>query len=79
MRRLAAGISTSAIALALVVAAPAQAQSSNSTLQGHVEGAAAGTEVVAVDQHTGQRLTGHVNADGDYVILGVRPSTYEVT
>ncbi|MEQ1725839.1 MAG: TonB-dependent receptor [Sphingopyxis sp.] len=79
MRRLAAGISTSAIALALVVAMPAQAQSSNSTLQGHVEGAASGTEVVAVDQHTGQRLTGHVNADGDYVILGVRPSTYEVT
>jgi len=78
-RRLASGISTVAVAVALCVAQPAYAQSELATIQGHVEGGKTGEQVVAVDAHTGQRLTGTVNAQGDYVILGVRPSTYKVT
>src|SRR4051794_19706265 len=78
-RRLASGISTVAVAVALCVAQPAYAQSELSTIQGHVDGAAAGTQVVAVDANTGQRLAGTTDAQGNYVILGVRPSTYRVT
>lgn len=71
-------ISASALALALAIAAPVQAQSDASFLQGHVEGAGQGTKVVATDTHTGQKLTGTVDADGNYEILGLRPSTYRV-
>ncbi len=78
-RRLASGISTVAIAVAICVAQPAYAQSELSTIQGHVDGAKAGAQVVAVDTHTGQRLAGTTDARGNYVILGVRPSTYKVT
>jgi outer membrane receptor protein involved in Fe transport len=78
-RRLASGISVIAIAAALTVATPAQAQSELSNLQGHVAGVAPGTQVVAVDKATGQRAVGKVDADGNYVILGLRPSTYTVT
>ena len=77
--RLASGISTVAIAVALTVAAPAYAQSEFGTIEGHVDGAAAGTQVVAVDTHTGQRQTGTVDAKGNYEIFGIRPSTYTVT
>ena len=78
-RRLASGISIIAIAAALSIATPAQAQSELATLQGHVEGAAAGTQVVATDTHTGRRSVGTVDANGNYVILGVRPSDYTLT
>ena len=78
-RRLASGISIIAIAGALTVASPAMAQSELSNLQGHVAGAAPGTQVLAVDANTGQRAVGRVDADGNYVILGLRPSTYTVT
>jgi hypothetical protein len=78
-RQLASGISVIAIAAALTFATPAYAQAEFGTIQGHVEGAAAGTQVVAVDTHTGQRSVGTVNAQGDYEIFGVRPSTYTVT
>ena len=78
-RRLAAGISIIAIAGALTVASPAQAQQTVSNLQGHVDGAAAGTQVVAVDNATGQRAVGTVDASGNYTILNLRPSTYTVT
>ncbi len=71
-------ISASAMALALVVASPAHAQSDTATLQGHVDGAAAGAKVVATDTYTGQKAVGTVNADGDYEIFGLRPSTYKV-
>lgn len=54
-RQLASGISVIAIAAALGVATPAQAQVEFGTIQGHVAGAPAGTQVVAVDTHTGQR------------------------
>src|SRR5437773_9557205 len=78
-RRLASGISVIAIAAALTVATPAQAQSELSSLQGHVTGAAPGTQVVAVDTQTGQQAVGKVDANGNYVILGLRPSTYSIS
>ena len=75
-RRLASGISTVAIAVALCVAQPAYAQAEYGTIQGHIDGAKAGAQVVAVDTHTGQRSVGTTDAGGNYVILGLRPSTY---
>jgi hypothetical protein len=78
-RQLASGISVIAIAAAISIATPAHAQAEFGTLQGHVDGAAAGTQVVAVDTHTGQRSTGTVDAQGNYEILGLRPSTYSVS
>ncbi len=61
---LASGISTIAVAAALSIATPALAQSENAQLQGHVDGAPAGTQVVAVDTNTGQRSVGRVDAQG---------------
>jgi TonB-dependent receptor-like protein len=78
-RRLASGISVIAIAGALGVATPAYAQAELATLQGHVAGATPGTQVVAVDSHTGQRSVGTVDAKGNYEIFGLRPSDYTVT
>jgi hypothetical protein len=78
-RRLASGISAIAIAGALGMATPAYAQAELATLQGHVAGAAPGTQVVAVDAHTGQRSVGTVDAKGNYEIFGLRPSDYTVT
>ncbi|MES2445204.1 MAG: TonB-dependent receptor [Pseudomonadota bacterium] len=74
---LARGISAAALAAALTVAAPAWAQTV-STLQGHIDGAAAGTTVTATDTTTGRSVTATVDANGDYIIVGLRPSTYEV-
>jgi hypothetical protein len=78
-RRLASGISTVAVAVALCVAQPAYAQAEYGNIEGHVDGAKAGTQVIAIDTNTGQRSVGTVNANGDYSILGLRPSTYTVT
>ena len=78
-RRLASGISAFAVTIALCVAQPAYAQSELANIEGHVDGARAGARVTAVDNATGQRAEGTVNANGDYVILGLRPSTYTVT
>jgi outer membrane receptor protein involved in Fe transport len=78
-RRLASGISVIAIASALGMATPAYAQAESATLQGHVDGARPGMQVVAVDQHTGQRFVGSVDTKGNYAILGLRPSDYTVT
>ena len=72
-------ISVSAIALAIALASPASAQSDSSNVQGHVDGAGAGTKEVAVDTNTGQRSVGVVDAQGNYAILGLRPSTYRVS
>ncbi len=71
-RQLASGISVIAIAAALTVASPAHAQAEFGTIQGHVDGAAPGTQVVAVDAHTGQRSVGTIDAKGNYAILGLR-------
>ena len=78
-RQLANGISAFAIAASLLVATPAYAQSETATLQGRVEGAAAGTQVVATDTNTGRKAVGTVDATGNYTILGLNPSTYTVT
>ena len=73
-RRLAAGISTIAIAGALGLATPAEAQTT-STLQGH---ATAGSTVTATDVNTGHSDTVKVDASGNYIIVGLAPSTYRV-
>ena len=78
-RQLTSGISVFAVAVSLCVAQPAYAQAQYGSIEGHVAGAKAGTKVEAVDTATGQRSVGTVNANGDYVILGLRPSTYTVT
>jgi outer membrane receptor protein involved in Fe transport len=77
--RLASGISVIAIAAALSVATPASAQVVFGTVEGHVDGAPAGAQVVAVDTHTGQRSTATVDAKGNYEIFGLNPSTYSVS
>lgn len=71
------GISTIAMAVALTISTPASAQTS-STIQGHVTGVAPGTIVSATDANTGQVFRGTVNAQGNYTIVGVRPSNYHV-
>lgn len=78
-RQLASGISVIATSMALVMASPAQAQADFASIEGHVDGAKAGVQVVAVDTHTGQRSVGTVDARGNYSILGLRPSDYSVT
>ena len=72
-------ISITALAMALALSSPARAQSDSASVQGHVDGAPAGTKVTAIDTATGQRGVGTVDAQGNYAILGLRPSTYRVS
>ena len=76
-RQLASGISVIAIAAALSVASPAQAQTT-STVQGHVQGAAAGSVVSVTDLNTNHTDTARTDARGNYLIAGLPPSTYRV-
>ena len=76
---LTAGLSVGTVAIALCCAQPALAQATTASLQGHVDGASPGTRVTAVDTATGETHSGAVNGRGDYVILGLRPSTYSVS
>ena len=76
-RQLASGISAIAIAAALALASPAEAQTT-STLQGHVEGAAAGSVVSVTDLNTNHTDTARTDANGNYLIVGLPPSTYRV-
>jgi len=62
---------------ALALATPAAAQTT-STIQGHVDGAAADATVVLTDTNTGHQDTVKVDANGNYVLVGVPPSTYRV-
>jgi len=62
---------------ALALAMPAAAQTT-STIQGHVDGAAAGAPVVLTDTNTGHQDTVKVDANGNYVLVGVPPSTYRI-
>lgn len=62
---------------AFALAVPAAAQTT-STIQGHVDGAAPGAPVVLTDQNTGHQNTVAVDANGNYVLVGVPPSTYKV-
>jgi len=73
-----ARVSRVALATSLAVAAPALADETVATLQGRVDGVPAGTEVAAIDTQTGHRMTARVDAKGNYVLLGVRPSRYRV-
>ncbi len=72
------GASAIAVAATLAFTTPVFAADSTSTLQGHVAGATSG-KVTVVDANTGQRVEGTIQADGQYVIVGLRPSTYHVT
>ncbi|MGN6849615.1 MAG: TonB-dependent receptor plug domain-containing protein [Sphingomicrobium sp.] len=76
-RQLASGISVAAIAAALSFATPAQAQTT-STVRGHVEGAAAGSVVTVTDLNTNHSDTARTDANGNYLIAGLPPSTYRV-
>jgi hypothetical protein len=71
------GISAAALAAALTVGAPASAQTTSS-LRGHVEGAAADTVITLTDTRTGQSVSAKVDAEGNYFVPGLRPSTYRV-
>lgn len=71
-------MSVSTLALAMALATPVTAQTTTSQLTGHVDGASAGTQVVVTDTNTGQRVTTTVDANGDYQIVGLNPSSYTV-
>lgn len=75
--QLTSGISGFAIAAALGFASPADAQTT-STVQGHVAGARAGSTVTVTDLNTGHADTARVDANGNYIIVGLPPSTYRV-
>jgi len=76
-RQLASGISVAAIVAALSFAAPAEAQTT-STVQGRVEGAPAGSVVTVTDLNTNHSDTARTDANGNYLIVGLPPSTYRV-
>ncbi|MFT3997284.1 MAG: TonB-dependent receptor [Asticcacaulis sp.] len=78
-RGLCLSVSGLALAAALVVAMPAAAAESDATLQGRVSAAPAGTVVTATDANTGAKASATVSADGRYVIVGLRPGTYNIT
>lgn len=71
------GISAGAFAAALMVSTSAFAQTT-ATLQGRVEGAAAGSQVTVTDTVTGRSVTTTTRADGSFTVVGLRPSTYRV-
>lgn len=76
-RRIASGISTIAVAASLTFATPAIAQVT-SGIQGHVGGAAAGSTVTFTDLNTGHTDSVKTDAAGNYLIVGLPPSTYRV-
>jgi outer membrane receptor for ferrienterochelin and colicin len=63
---------------ALILAAPATAQTT-STVRGHIDGAAAGATVTLTDLGTGHVDTTKVDAKGNYILVGLAPSTYRVS
>ena len=73
------GVSAIAVSAALMLTQPAFADGATATLQGHVNAGHAGTKVVATDSNTGEKITATVGADGSYVLVGLRPGTYQVT
>lgn len=76
--RLSTGASIAAMAACLLLAAPSYAVEQSAILQGHVANAAAGSKIVAVDTNSGARVEATVGSDGRYVLVGLRPGTYEV-
>lgn len=73
-RRLASGISVIAIAASLGLATPAAAQTT-SGIQGHV---APGSVVTFTDLNTGHTDSTKADANGNYLMVGLPPSTYRV-
>jgi outer membrane receptor for ferrienterochelin and colicin len=76
-RRFGALLGSSTIVLAIALASPAAAQTT-STVEGRVDGAAAGAVVTVTDLNTGHRDSAKVDASGHYLIVGLPPSTYKV-
>jgi outer membrane receptor protein involved in Fe transport len=74
-RSLLATALTGCIALSIPVV---YAQSSSATLRGKVEGASAGTQVIATNVATGGTRSTQTTADGDYSLVGLPPGTYTV-
>ena len=73
----ASSLAVIAAAGVVLIPTPAFAQTT-STIQGHVDGAAAGATVTLTDQNTGHQDTVKVDANGNYALIGVPPSTYKV-
>ncbi|NIJ23629.1 TonB-dependent receptor [Sphingomonas japonica] len=48
------------------------------TLQGRIDGAQAGTAVTVTDTVTGRSTSTTIDANGNFVIAGLRPSTYRI-
>jgi outer membrane receptor protein involved in Fe transport len=71
-------ISLLAVAASLAMASPAHADGTTGVIQGHVDGASAGTEIVATDTYTGLKKTARLDANGNYTFLELRPSAYQV-
>ncbi len=76
-RRFDIGVSAFAMLGAMSWSGVAFAQAS-ATIQGRVEGAAPGTVVTLTDTVTDQRSTAKVDAEGDYIVGGLRPSRYHI-
>ncbi|MBW8304081.1 MAG: carboxypeptidase-like regulatory domain-containing protein, partial [Brevundimonas sp.] len=71
-----------AVALSLAAAGGAAAQVSTSTIRGSVTDgvqAEAGAMIVARDVASGFTNRTTANANGGYVLSGLRPGTYEIT
>ena len=71
-----------AVAISLATAGGAFAQVSTSTIRGSITdgtAAEAGATVVARDVASGFTTRSTANANGGYVLSGLRPGTYEVT
>jgi outer membrane receptor protein involved in Fe transport len=63
-----------------IFAVPVHAQESSASLRGNVtaNGAAAATQVVAIEVDTGLRRTADVRPDGSYNLPSLRPGTYRL-
>ncbi len=74
-------VSALAVAASLMVVGTASAQATNSTIRGTVSDGGAvepGGTITATEVSTGFVSRGRIQADGGYVITGLRPGTYRV-
>ncbi|WP_353230630.1 TonB-dependent receptor [Novosphingobium sp.] len=60
-----------------ILALPATAQTT-STIQGHIDGATAGQTVTLTDITTGHENSAKADASGNYLVVGLPPSTYRI-
>ncbi|MFA6220127.1 MAG: TonB-dependent receptor [Erythrobacter sp.] len=81
-RRLAAALAftTAGGVMAVALATPAYAQDADASLRGSatLDGAAAASEVVAVDVNSGFRRSAEVHSDGSFNFPSLRPGTYRL-